>query len=134
VSKRKKHARLCTTVLGFFVLVVILGSLPGEPAPAAADAEPPDAKPPAAAPADAGQWLQKFSEPYPADEGALTWDDLDDAEKEAAARADEWAQTQHGHEVHQRWRRASREGARLSRLKRAEYTSGLAGLEGLGVE
>ena len=110
-------------VAGIVLLANQMAEAQSEPA---GESSEPGASP---APPDA---LMKFGELYPSDNGALSFEELSAEEKAAAEGAEEWAETSHGYAVHDRWRQASREGARLSRLKQAEYDSGLAGLAGLG--
>jgi hypothetical protein len=90
-----------SVAISILALALLIGSLATGPAPAAAEASEPEATPSGVGPGDAEAWLERFFQPYPADEGALTWDDLDEEEQAAASRADEWAQLHHGHEIHQ---------------------------------
>jgi hypothetical protein len=99
-------------------------------AQSSSEAEPGD---PPSVPAQPPQFETMF-EPYPADEGAQTYDDLSLDERAAVDRAAQWAEADHGYPVHQRWRKASRQAARISKLRHAEYLSGLRGLDELGVQ
>lgn len=85
-------------------------------------------------PAEPAGGLARAFSPPAVDEGAQTWDEMNADERAASDRIAEWAEVDHGNEVHQRWRRASREAARISKLRHAAYLSGLRGLEDLGVE
>jgi hypothetical protein len=71
---------------------------------------------------------------FPAGEGAIAFEELSAAEKQAVMNADEWAETRNGHEVHQAWSRYTQARRDEARLKRAANRSGTAGLELVGVE
>jgi len=129
----KHHAVLSVSALALvsltaaiFLLAHQMAQAQSEPAGQPGATADPDAPP---APPDG---LPAFGQLHPADEGALSYDDLSPAEQAASDLAAEWAEADHGVAVHDRWRQASREGVRLSKLKQAEYESGLAGLAGLG--
>ena len=72
-------------------------------------------------------------EMYPADDGALTWDDLSEDERAAAEAAQEWAETQHGAEVHNAFSAAVATTSQMRRQTQAEQVSGLEGVDTLGV-
>ena len=114
---------VCAAMFSAFVAVTNAQS-DGEEAVAGGPENQPTADPPPL----------EFPPRYAADEGAQSWEDLSADERAASDRIAEWAEADHGAAVHQRWRKASREGARISKLRHAAYLSGLRGLEGLGVE
>ena len=71
--------------------------------------------------------------PYPADEGALTWDDLTEDEKVGAEAIQEWAETANGEAVHNAFAAAAATTSDLREVEAAQTASGLDGIETLGV-
>ena len=71
--------------------------------------------------------------PYPADEGALTWDDLTEAEQAGAEAMQEWAETANGETVHNAFAAAAATTSELQAIEAAQTASGLDGIETLGV-
>lgn len=70
---------------------------------------------------------------YPADEGAWTWDDLNEKERAQIERAQDWAENQNGYDVHNAFSAAVATTSNLRRVEQAQIASGLDGIETLGV-
>ncbi len=70
---------------------------------------------------------------YPADEGALAWDDLKPEEKAQAERAQEWAETANGADVHNAFSAAVATTTVLREVEQAQDSTGLQGIEDVGV-
>lgn len=70
---------------------------------------------------------------HPADEGALTWDDLTEDEQAGAAAMQEWAETANGAAVHNSFAAAAATTSELREVQVAQAASGLEGIETLGV-
>lgn len=70
---------------------------------------------------------------HPADPGAWTFEDLSEDERAEIAKIQEWAELDHGREVHERWRDASARAMVRFRARRAARAVGLEGVVGLGV-
>jgi len=128
----KHRAAVSASVIGLVCIGLVAGIFLLANQMARAQSDAPEASSPNLPPPAPPDTLMKFGQLYPPDEGALSFEELSADEKAASDRMAEWAEADHGASVHDRWRQASREGARLSRLKEAEYDSGLAGLAGLG--
>ena len=77
---------------------------------------------------------RNFFQLYPADEGALSYDDLSDQDQAHADRAAEWAEADCGYEVHQAWARGTAWAREHARLVSAERTADLEGADTTGVE
>lgn len=71
--------------------------------------------------------------PYPADEGALTWNDLSAEEQVGAEAMQEWAETANGAAVHNAFAAAAATTSELREVAAAQTASGLVGYEALGV-
>jgi len=113
-------------------IYLVFGSFPPAQAEQSGDdadvPDPPDVPDALDAPPE-----RNFFEPYPAGD-AIAYDDLDDIEKATVSRSDEWAQTDHGPTVHQRFSQASRQAAERAAKKQAEAESGLDGIGEVGVQ
>ena len=72
--------------------------------------------------------------PYPAAHDAIAYDDLEPAERARIDRAAEWAEADHGAEVHRRFSAASHQAAQRAALHLATTQSGLSGIDELGVK
>ncbi len=70
---------------------------------------------------------------HPADEGAATWEDLTEDEKAEADRTAEWADTQHGADVHAAFSAAGATTSEMRVQEAARRASGLEGVDTLGV-
>ena len=75
-----------------------------------------------------------FFEPYPADEGAQTWDDLSAVEKAAVEHLDEVYQADHSPAVHAAYARGTASRVAYAKLRAAEHAAGLENIDELGVE
>ena len=132
-------------VAGFAVLVGIsiayVGSPDAEPDPASAIATFVDGAPepvteiPDPAPDDVepGPPEHEPGTMYAQDEGAWQWEDLNEKEKAHAERAQEWAETANGTEVHHAFSAAVATTTTIRRVEEAQVAVGLDGAETLGV-
>jgi hypothetical protein len=71
---------------------------------------------------------------YPADEGALQWEDLSADEQAASDVAQEWAETQNGADVQNAFAAAVATTSQIRRVEQAQELSGLDGADTLGVQ
>ena len=69
----------------------------------------------------------------PADEGAWQWEDLNEKERAALERAQEWAETQNGAEVHNAYSTAVATTSNIRRTQQAADAAGVPDLASLGV-
>ena len=75
-----------------------------------------------------------FFAPYPADEGAQSWDDLSAVEQAAIERLDEVYSADHSPSVHAAYSRATASRVAYAKLRAAERLAGLENIDELGVE
>lgn len=71
---------------------------------------------------------------YPSDDGAWEYEDLNEREQAHAERAQEWAETANGTEVHNAFSAAAATTTTLRLVDEAQQASGLEGIETLGVQ
>ena len=69
---------------------------------------------------------------HDADPGAVAWEDMSEEERANTDRAMEWAETQHGADVHNAFAAASATTNQLRLIEDAQNTSNLDGIESLG--
>ncbi|MBZ0234382.1 MAG: hypothetical protein K8M05_18780 [Deltaproteobacteria bacterium] len=70
---------------------------------------------------------------YDADPGAVEWEDMSEEERANTNRTLDWAETQHGADVHNAFAAASSTTNQLRLIEDAQNTSNLDGIESLGV-
>lgn len=83
--------------------------------------------------ATAADMIHPF-EPHAADEGAVSYDSLGDDEKLRSDRIQEWAETDHGEQVHEGWAEGSLWAREHAKRVIAERVAGLEGAEEVGVD
>ncbi len=75
-----------------------------------------------------------FFAPYPAGEGRVPYEELEEEEQKAIDAAALWAETGNGHQVHAEYSRLARVRGKEARETRAAQLAGTQGFEELGVE